>query len=73
MVVGGQRHALAALPCGKTRNPLYRRLGEPHGRSRRVWKISPPLGFDPRTIQPLSESLNRLSYRGLHILLVYIT
>jgi hypothetical protein len=27
--VGGQRHALAALPPGKTRYPLYRRLGGP--------------------------------------------
>jgi hypothetical protein len=25
--VGGRRHALAALPPGKTRYPLYRRLG----------------------------------------------
>jgi hypothetical protein len=27
--VGGQRHASAALPPGKTRYPLYRRLGGP--------------------------------------------
>jgi hypothetical protein len=27
---------------------LYRRLGGPQGRSRRVRKISPPPGFDPR-------------------------
>jgi hypothetical protein len=26
--VGGQRHALVTLPPGKTRYPLYRRLGE---------------------------------------------
>jgi hypothetical protein len=31
--------------------PLYRRLGRPQGRSGRVLKISPPPGFDPRTIQ----------------------
>jgi len=31
--VGGQRHASAALPPGKTRYPLYRRLGRPNGRS----------------------------------------
>ena len=31
--VGGQRHAPAALPPGKTRYPLYRRLGGPQGRS----------------------------------------
>jgi hypothetical protein len=28
MWVDGQRHAPAALPPGKTRYPLYRRLGE---------------------------------------------
>jgi hypothetical protein len=46
-VVGDQRHAPAALPQGKTRYPLYRRLGGHHGRFGRVWKISPPTGFDP--------------------------
>jgi len=40
--VGGQRHALAALPPGKTRYLLYRRLGGPQGRSGRVQKVSPP-------------------------------
>ena len=29
MGVGGQRHAPATLPPGKTRYPLYRRLGGP--------------------------------------------
>jgi hypothetical protein len=47
MGVGGQRHAPAALPPGKTRFPLYRRLGGPQGRSGRVRKISPTPGFDP--------------------------
>ena len=49
MGVGGQRHTPAALPPGKTRYPLYRRLGEPQGRSGQVRKISPPPGFDART------------------------
>jgi hypothetical protein len=31
--VGGQYHALAPLPPGKTLYPLYRRLGEPKVRS----------------------------------------
>ena len=39
--VGGQRHAPAALPPGKTRYPMYRRLGGAQGRSGRVRKISP--------------------------------
>ena len=40
-----------SLPPGKTRYPLFRRLGGPHGRSGQVEKISPPPGFGPRTVQ----------------------
>jgi hypothetical protein len=43
------------LPPGKTRYRLYRRLGGPQGRSGRVRKISPPPGFDPRTVQPVGS------------------
>ena len=53
--VGGQRHAPAALSPGKTRYPLYRRLGGPQGRSGQVRKISPPPEFDPRTFQPVAS------------------
>ena len=42
---------------GKTRNPLYRRLGAPQGRSGRVLKISAPPGFDPRTAQSVASRL----------------
>ena len=55
MEVGGQHHAPAALPPGKTRYPLYRRLGRPQGRSGRLRKISPLPGFDPRTVQPVTS------------------
>ena len=55
MEVGGQRHAPAALPPGKTRYPLYRRLGGPQSRSERVGKISPLPGFDPRTVQTVAS------------------
>jgi len=55
MGVDGQRHAPDALPPGKTRYPLYMRLGGPQGRSGRVRKISPPPGFDPRTVQPVAS------------------
>ena len=55
MGVGGQRHVPAALPPGKTRNPLYRRLGGPLGRSGQVRKVLPPPGFDPRTVQPVAS------------------
>jgi hypothetical protein len=43
---------LAAFPPGKTRYPLYRRLGGHHGRSGWVGKISPPRGFDPGPSNP---------------------
>ena len=55
MGVRGQHHAPATLPPGKTRYPLYRRLGGPQGRSGPVRKISPPPGFDPRTVQPVAS------------------
>jgi hypothetical protein len=41
-----------SLPPGKTRYPLYRRLGGAQGRSGQVRKISPPPAFDPQTGQP---------------------
>jgi hypothetical protein len=43
------------LPPGKTRYPLYRRLGGPQGRPGQVRKISSPPGFDPRTVQPVGS------------------
>jgi hypothetical protein len=43
------------LPPGKTRYPLYRKLGGPQGRSGQVRKISPPPGFDSRTVQPVGS------------------
>ena len=55
MGVGGQHDAPAALSPEKTRYPLYRRLGGPQGRSRRVRKISPPPGFYPQTVQPVAS------------------
>ena len=55
MGVGGQHQAPAALPPGKTRYPLYRRMGGPQGRSGRVWKISPPPEFEPQTVQPVAS------------------
>ena len=56
MRVGGQRHAPAALPLGKTQSPLYRRLGGPQERSGWVWEFSPPpLGFDHRNVQRVAN------------------
>jgi hypothetical protein len=62
--VGRQRHAPAALPREKTRYPLYRRLVGPQGRDREVWKISPPPGFDSRTVQPVASRCTDLACSG---------
>jgi hypothetical protein len=61
----------STLPPGKTRYPLYRRLGGPQGRSGRARKISPPPGFDPRTVQPVSRSLYRLSQPAHRLIRIY--
>jgi hypothetical protein len=45
-------------PPGMTRYPLSRRLGGTQCRSGRVRKISPPPGFDPRTVQPVETTIN---------------
>ena len=55
MGVGGQSHDPAALTPGKTQYPLYIRLSGPQGRSGQVQKISPPPGFDPRTVQSVTS------------------
>jgi hypothetical protein len=63
-MVCSQRHAPAALPLGKTRYPLYRRLRGPQGRSGRVRKISSPTGIRSPDRPARSELLYRLSYPG---------
>jgi len=50
---GCQHHALADLPPGETRYPLYGRLGGPPCRFGWARKISPPLGFDPQIVRPV--------------------
>ena len=55
MGVGDQRKTPAALPPGKTQYPLSRSLGGPQSQSGQVRKISPPLEFDPQTIQPVAS------------------
>jgi hypothetical protein len=56
MGVGGQRHTPGALHPGKTRHLLYRRLGMFDSRPGLVRKISPPSGFDLRTMQAVASS-----------------
>jgi len=50
------------LPPVKTRYPFYRRLGGPQGRSGRSENLV-PVGIQYRTVQPVAQSLYRLSYR----------
>ena len=58
-VEGGEGSAsrpVRCLPPGKSQYPLYRRLGGPQVRSGQARKVSPPPGFDPRTVQPVASS-----------------
>jgi len=50
--VAGKLNAQAALPPGETMYPLYR---SSQGLSKRMRKISPSLGLDPRTVRPLAS------------------
>jgi len=54
-----------SLPRGKTRYPLYRRLDGPQGPSWQVRKISPPPGFDPRTVQPVASRYTDCAIRSM--------
>jgi hypothetical protein len=65
--VGGQPHAPAALPLGKTQYALYRRLAGTQGRSVRVRKTSLLLGFDLRTVQPAMGWTTELTRTTLRI------
>jgi len=49
------------LPPVKTRYPFYRRLGGPQGRPGRAENLV-PTGIRSWTIQPIAQSLYRLSY-----------
>ena len=49
-------------PPGKTRYPLYRRLGGSQGRSGQVRKISSPTGIRSLDLPAHSQSLYRLCY-----------
>jgi len=50
-----------SFPPGKTRYPLYRRLGGPEDRSGQARKISPPTGIRSPDRRVRSQSLYRLS------------
>jgi len=63
MGVGGQRNAPAALLLGKTRYPLYRRLGGAQGRSGRAENLV-LTGIRSPDRPTRGESLYGLSYPG---------
>ena len=69
MGVVSKHHAPVDLPPGKTRYPLYRMPGGHQGRSGRVQRISPPPGFDPRTVQlvPIRYTEWVIPVLGVHI------
>jgi len=51
---------------GKIRYPFYRKLGGPQGRSGQVRKNSPPQGFDPWTVQPVTSRYTDWATRSTH-------
>ena len=56
-------------PGKDTRYPSYWRLSGPQGRSGRMRKTSPLLGFDPRTVQPVASRYTDYAadeYGGIH-------
>jgi hypothetical protein len=64
--VGSQHHVPTALPPGKTQYPLYRRLGGPQGRLRRVQKILAPTGIRSPDRPAHSQSLYRVDQNACH-------
>ena len=50
--MSGQRHAPRLIREKEARHPLG---GTHNKRSGQVWKISPPPGFDPRTVNPVAS------------------
>jgi hypothetical protein len=71
-VVGGQRHASAALPQESPGTQCTGGWVDPRGRSGRVRKISPPTGIRSADCPARSHSLYRLSYPGPTALCTYL-
>ena len=71
MEVGVNPTPRPPLPPGKTRYPFYRRLGGPQDQSERAENLV-PTGIRSRTVQPVAQSLYRLSYPALMLKYIYI-
>jgi hypothetical protein len=54
-------------PEKETHYPLCRKLGGPQGQSGQAWKISPPPGFDPQTVQPIVSCYTNYAIPALSI------
>jgi len=63
--VADQHEIMAAFPPEKTNYTWYRGLGGPGGASWTARKMSPPLGFYPRTVQPVASRLYIIVYLGI--------
>jgi hypothetical protein len=71
--VRGQCHARPLLYLwGKTGYPFYRRLCGPQRLSGQVWRISPPPGVDPRTVQPLASRYTDYATRSRIAVAIHI-
>jgi hypothetical protein len=55
------------LRAGKTRHPLYRRLGGPQGRSERAENLV-PTGIRSRIVQPLVSRYTDWATQPTHVL-----
>jgi len=71
--VGGQCHAPATLPPGKTQYPMYRGLGGTPGHFGWVQKISPHTRIRSPDHMASAESLYRLSYPGPRVMSCMMT
>ena len=56
----------------ETRYQLHKRLGGPQNQFERVRVISPPPGFDPRTVQPVASHCTACYFETLLTALQYI-
>jgi len=68
--VRGQRHAPAAF-CLQYRPGIHRTEGWVGPRSGRVRKISPPPGFDSRTVQPVASRYTDYTTRPTSINIIH--
>ena len=51
----------------ETRRSLYMKISGPQGPSGQVRKISPPPGFDPRTVKPVASRYTEWAIPGINI------